>query len=78
MTAPLHPVTHQRSVSTSGSVGRATSGRERQNTAQELGRYTEEEDEDYDDIFGKPNGSSEFREYGLIWSSLDTSRSGRS
>ncbi|KAG8897651.1 hypothetical protein FRB99_008009, partial [Tulasnella sp. 403] len=53
MTAPLQP-THKRSTSSSGSLGRSESRRQ---TASELVRYTEDEDEDYDDIFGKPNGS---------------------
>ncbi|KAG8995688.1 hypothetical protein FRB94_008863 [Tulasnella sp. JGI-2019a] len=47
---------HQRATSSSGSFGRSDS-RTRQTTS-ELGRYTEAEEEDYDDIFAKPSGQN--------------------
>ncbi|KAG9000575.1 hypothetical protein FRB90_011783 [Tulasnella sp. 427] len=46
---------HQRSSSTSGSVGRAEA--KRQLTVDKLDQYTEDDDEDYDDIFAKPSGA---------------------
>jgi hypothetical protein len=42
-------------MSVSGSIGRSESKRI---PSSELGRYTEDDDEDYDDIFAKPNDSS--------------------
>jgi len=40
----------------SGSLGRAESQRI---PSSELGRYTEDDEEDYDDIFAKPSDASE-------------------
>jgi hypothetical protein len=39
----------------SGSVGRSEARRTLSQT--EFGKYTEEDDEDYEDVFGKPNGT---------------------
>ncbi|KAF6756014.1 hypothetical protein DFP72DRAFT_895915 [Ephemerocybe angulata] len=50
---------HGRSTSlntpSTGSVGRAEARRVASQS--EFGKYTEDDDEDYDDVFGKPNGS---------------------
>jgi hypothetical protein len=60
-TTSAHPgrsLSHSRSSSLlnkSGSFGRSDFKRSYSQT--ELERYTEPEDEDYDEIFGKPNGS---------------------
>lgn len=52
---------HSRSASLAagagGSFGRADA-RKAQNQA-EFEKYTEDDDEDYEDVFGKPNGTSE-------------------
>lgn len=52
---------HSRSASlvagSGGSFGRADA-RQVQNQA-EFGKYAEDDDEDYEDVFGKPNGTSE-------------------
>ncbi|KAG8846902.1 hypothetical protein FRB96_001747 [Tulasnella sp. 330] len=48
---------HQRSASSSGSFGRSEV-RSVPAASSELGRYTEAEEEDYDDIFAKPSGQS--------------------
>ncbi|KAG8969493.1 hypothetical protein FRC03_002354, partial [Tulasnella sp. 419] len=53
---PLPPV-HTRSASSTGSAGGRGDARSQQ-SASELGRYTEDEDEDYDDIFVKPSGQT--------------------
>lgn len=45
------------STGSGGSVGRAEA-RRIQNVA-EFGKYAEDDDEDYEDVFGKPNGTSE-------------------
>lgn len=46
---------HQRSASTSGSLGRSEA--KRQLTAEKLDQYTEDDDDDYDDFFAKPGGA---------------------
>lgn len=58
-TAPLHHArSHSRSPSfagsSSGSFGKSDA---RRLANQEFNKYTEDDDEDYDDVFGKPNGS---------------------
>lgn len=45
------------SASSPGSVGRAEA--RRMLSATEFDKYTEGDDEDYEDVFGKPNGTSE-------------------
>ncbi len=47
---------HQRSMSHTGSVGRAAM--QRQKSSSELDRYTESDEEDYDDVFAKANETS--------------------
>ena len=47
-----------------GSFGRVEA-KKLQNQA-EFGKYTEDDDEDYEDVFGKPNGTGEFLVLGLI------------
>lgn len=47
---------HARSSSFAGSLGRAEAARTAQNQA-EFERYTEEPDEDYEDVFGKLNST---------------------
>jgi hypothetical protein len=46
------------SANNSGSFGRSEA--RRINSQNEFDKYTEEDDEDYEDVFGKPNGNSEF------------------
>ena len=57
-TAPTTARSHSRSPSyagsSSGSFGRSEA---RRSTSQEFNKYAEDDDEDYDDVFGKPNGS---------------------
>lgn len=48
-------LTTPNSGSGSGSFGRAEARRAQSQT--EFGKYTEDDDEDYDDVFGKPNGN---------------------
>ncbi len=58
----------QRSVSSgAGSFGRADA-KKAQSTGdlEKFDKYAEEDDEDYEDVFGKPNGSSEY-EYHMVW-----------
>ncbi|KAI5117925.1 hypothetical protein M0805_002004 [Coniferiporia weirii] len=50
------PQPHARSASFAGSLGRAEAARAAQN--QEFDKYAEEPDEDYEDVFGKPNGNA--------------------
>lgn len=55
---------HARSASSMGpgSSGNGSFGRSearRINSQAEFGKYTEEDDEDYEDVFGKPNGNSQ-------------------
>ena len=54
---------HSRSPSVVGPLGSAASlGRaeaRRIHSHAEFGKYTEKDDEDYEDVFGKPNGSGE-------------------
>jgi hypothetical protein len=45
-------------VGIGGSVGRAEARRVLNET--EFGKYAEDDDEDYEDVFGKPNGTSEW------------------
>jgi hypothetical protein len=45
-------------VGIGGSVGRAEARRVLNEA--EFGKYAEEDDEDYEDVFGKPNGTSTF------------------
>ena len=49
-------VVHSRTASFAGSLGRAEAVRVMQ--SQEFDKYAEEPDEDYEDVFGKPNSSS--------------------
>jgi hypothetical protein len=53
---------HSRSASTtgSGSFGPSEARQLQSQTDLEFGKYAEEEDDDYDDIFGKPSGTSKF------------------
>ncbi|KAI0247582.1 hypothetical protein BJV78DRAFT_906498 [Lactifluus subvellereus] len=58
-TAPPRARSHSRSPSfagsSSGSFGKSDA---RRLASQEFNKYAEDDDEDYDDVFGKPNGSS--------------------
>ena len=47
-----------------GSFGRVEA-KKLQNQA-EFGKYTEDDDEDYEDVFGKPNGTGEFLVLSII------------
>lgn len=66
--------THSRSASlaaplgSGGSFGR-TAGRGLQNHA-EFGKYAEDDDEDYEDVFGKLNGTGMFRPYSATFSHI--------
>jgi hypothetical protein len=57
-TAPPRTRSHSRSPSfagsSSGSFGKSEA---RRLASQEFNKYAEDDDEDYDDVFGKPNGS---------------------
>jgi hypothetical protein len=46
---------HSRASSVGGSVGRSDA--KRALSSSDFGRYTEGEDEDYEDVFAKPNGT---------------------
>ena len=49
---------HSRASSVSGSFGRSDA--KRALSSSDFGRYTEGEDEDYEDVFAKPNGTGMF------------------
>jgi hypothetical protein len=51
---------HSRSSSTTGSFGHSEARQLQSQTDLEFGKYAEEEDDDYDDVFGKPSGASKF------------------
>ena len=62
--------THSRSASLAASVGNGGSfgraeAKKLPNQA-EFGKYTEDDDEDYEDVFGKHNGTGEFLVLGMI------------
>ena len=58
---PLTSVpSHSRSSSTTGSFGHSEARQLQGQTDLEFEKYAEEEDEDYEDVFGKPSGASEF------------------
>ncbi|KAF8627476.1 hypothetical protein AX17_006288 [Amanita inopinata Kibby_2008] len=60
-TPVLSTGSHSRSPSITGNVGsfgRSEAHHLRNQTDVEFGKYTEGEDEDYDDVFGKPNGTA--------------------
>ena len=61
LSARSHSTSHSRSSSfvgsTNGSFGRAEVKKLEQQS--EFGKYAEDDDEDYDDVFGKPNGTCE-------------------
>jgi len=62
---PASASAHSRSASlagTNGSFGRAEARRTQSQA--EFEKYTEEDDEDYEDVFGKLNGTSQ---YLLLW-----------
>jgi hypothetical protein len=46
--------------SSSGSIGKSDA---RRVATKEFNKYAEDDDEDYDDVFGKPNGSCEFSSF---------------
>ncbi|GJJ15641.1 hypothetical protein Clacol_009919 [Clathrus columnatus] len=52
----MHTMSHSRASSLSGSIGRSDARRALSGSS-DLERYTEAEDEDYEDVFAKPNGS---------------------
>lgn len=57
-TAPTTVRSHSRSPSFAGSSSDSFGRSEaRRLTSQEFNKYAEDDDEDYDDVFGKPNGS---------------------
>lgn len=49
---------HSRASSVSGSLGRTDANRALSSSA--FGQYTEEDNEDYEDVFAKPNGTGAF------------------
>lgn len=51
-----HTMSHSRASSLSGSIGRSDARRTLSGSS-DLERYTENEDEDYEDVFVKPSGS---------------------
>jgi hypothetical protein len=58
--APSLARSHSRSPSFAGSSnGSLGKSAVRRMPSQEFNKYTEDDDEDYDDVFGKPNGSCE-------------------
>ena len=52
---PVASSSHSRSSSVGGSFGRSDARRAL--SSSDFGRYTEGEDEDYEDVFAKPNGT---------------------
>lgn len=52
---------HSRASSVSGSFGRSDARRTL--SSGDFGRYTEGEDEDYEDVFAKPNGAGTFNSF---------------
>jgi hypothetical protein len=54
--SPIASSSHSRASSVSGSFGRSDARRAM--SSSDFGRYTEGEDEDYEDVFAKPNGTS--------------------
>jgi len=57
-TAPSRARSHSRSPSFAGSSSGSLGKSDAQKAAsQEFNKYAEDDDEDYDDVFGKPNGS---------------------
>lgn len=72
---PLPPSlgrSHSRSSSFAGSVGRAEARRLKSQS--EFGKYTEEDDEDYEDVFGKVNNTGEFLivDISSLWNANNT------
>lgn len=69
-------VTHSRSASlaaplgSGGSFGRAEARRLQNQT--EFGKYTEDDDEDYEDVFGKLNGTGQYQAQILLAARLIT------
>ncbi|KAI0299616.1 hypothetical protein BC826DRAFT_932423 [Russula brevipes] len=58
-TAPTSARSHSRSPSFAGSSSESFGKSDaRRQATQEFNKYAEDDDEDYDDVFGKPNGSS--------------------
>lgn len=55
---PVHTRSHSRASSLGGSIGRSDARRTLSGSS-DLERYTEAEDEDYEDVFVKPSGNSE-------------------
>ncbi|KAF8583337.1 kinase-like protein [Ramaria rubella] len=53
--SPFGASSHSRASSVSGSFGRSEANRA--SSSSDFGRYTEGEDEDYEDVFAKPNGT---------------------
>jgi hypothetical protein len=57
-TAPTSARSHSRSPSFAGSSSESFGKSDaRRQATQEFNKYAEDDDEDYDDVFGKPNGS---------------------
>ena len=54
------PRMHARSSSFAGTNGSSSQDAKRIYSQPEIRKYAEDDDEDYDDIFGKPNGSGEY------------------
>ena len=44
--------------------------------SQEFNKYAEDDDEDYDDVFGKPNGSCEFPSFVVCFTMRDDNATG--
>lgn len=50
---------HARSASFAGPNGQSSQEAKRVYSQPEIRKYAEDDDEDYDDVFGKPNGAGE-------------------
>ena len=61
---PLPNHSRSSSATGSGSFGPSEARQLQGQTDLEFGKYAEEEDDDYDDVFGKPSGASKFTNAG--------------
>lgn len=59
---PIH--SRSASATSSGSFGPSEARQLQSQTDLEFGKYAEKEDDDYDDVFGKPSGASKFANAG--------------
>lgn len=58
---------HARSASFAGPNGQSSQEAKRVYSQPEIRKYAEDDDEDYDDVFGKPNGAGERERFLCVW-----------